>query len=61
MSRKYFYGCLLDPSYSVIFSILDDMEMYEQQKPFKLTDFIVMSNFFNLFLYKAVSGNLFGK
>ncbi|KAL3269178.1 hypothetical protein HHI36_008263 [Cryptolaemus montrouzieri] len=26
-------------------TILDDMEMYEQQKSFKLTDFIVLSNF----------------
>nr|XP_023030496.1 ubiquitin-protein ligase E3B [Leptinotarsa decemlineata] len=40
-------------------TILDDMEMYEQQNPFKLTDFVAMSNFFNIFLYKAVLGNLF--
>ncbi|XP_072380057.1 ubiquitin-protein ligase E3B [Diabrotica undecimpunctata] len=40
-------------------TILDDMEMYEQQNPFKLSDFIVMSNFLNIFLYKAVLGNLF--
>lgn len=37
------------------------MEMYEQQNPFKLTDFVSMSNFLNLFLYRAVLGNLFGK
>lgn len=36
------------------------MEMYEQQKPFKLNDFILLSNFLNMFLYKAVLGNLFG-
>lgn len=42
-------------------TILDDMEMYEQQEPFKLNDFVVMSNFLNTFLYKAVLGNLFGK
>lgn len=35
--------------------------MYEQQNPFKLSDFINMSNFINLFLYKAVIGSLFGK
>ncbi|XP_056636344.1 ubiquitin-protein ligase E3B [Diorhabda sublineata] len=40
-------------------TILDDMEMYEQQNPFKLNDFIIMSNFLNIFLYKAVTGNLF--
>lgn len=37
------------------------MEMYEQQDPFKLTDFITMSYFLNQFLYKAVLSNLFGK
>jgi ubiquitin-protein ligase E3 B len=40
-------------------TILDDVEMYEQQNPFKLTDFIVLSTFLNTFLYKAVLGNLF--
>lgn len=40
-------------------TILDDMEMYEQQNPFKLSDFAVMSNFLNIFLYKAVLGSLF--
>lgn len=37
------------------------MEMYEKQKPFRLADFAAMSNFLNIFLYKAVLGNLFGK
>lgn len=46
--------------FSLYFRILDDMEMYEKQTPFKLSDFIAMSNFLNLFLYKAVIGNLFG-
>lgn len=45
----------------LFFSILDDMEMYEQQHPFKLPDFVQMSGFLNVFLYKAVMGNLFGK
>lgn len=40
-------------------TILDDMEMYEQQDQFKLNDFVVMSNFLNVFLYKAVLSNLF--
>lgn len=40
-------------------TILDDMEMYEQQEPFKLTDFISMSYFLNQFLYKTVLNNLF--
>jgi hypothetical protein len=45
------YGC----------RILDDLEMYEQQKPFRLTDYVNMSTFLNHLLYKGVSGNLFGK
>ncbi|EFN88458.1 Ubiquitin-protein ligase E3B [Harpegnathos saltator] len=40
-------------------TILDDMEMYEQQDPFKLTDFVTVSYFLNQFLYKAVLTNLF--
>ncbi|CAH1185168.1 unnamed protein product [Phyllotreta striolata] len=40
-------------------TILDDMEMYEHQTPFKLSDFVVMSTFLNNFLYKAISGSLF--
>ncbi|XP_033230447.1 ubiquitin-protein ligase E3B isoform X2 [Belonocnema kinseyi] len=40
-------------------TILDDMEMYEKQEPFKLSDFITMSYFLNQFLYKAVLNNLF--
>ncbi|XP_050304811.1 ubiquitin-protein ligase E3B [Anthonomus grandis grandis] len=40
-------------------TLLDDMEMYEKQKPFRLADFVTMSNFLNIFLYKAVLGNLF--
>lgn len=42
-------------------SILDDMEMYEQQNPFKLQDFINMSQFLNMFVYKSIMGQLFGK
>lgn len=40
-------------------TILDDLEMYNQQKPFKLTDFVAMSSFLNHFLYKALLQNLF--
>ena len=36
------------------------MEMYEQQDPFKLSDFVTISYFLNQFLYKAVLNNLFG-
>ncbi|XP_076654428.1 ubiquitin-protein ligase E3B isoform X2 [Halictus rubicundus] len=40
-------------------TILDDMEMYEHQEPFKLSDFVTISYFLNQFLYKAVLNNLF--
>ncbi|GBP60512.1 Ubiquitin-protein ligase E3B [Eumeta japonica] len=39
--------------------ILDDMEMYEQQEPFKLQDFLNMSQFLNMFVYKSIIGQLF--
>ncbi|XP_018332140.1 ubiquitin-protein ligase E3B isoform X2 [Agrilus planipennis] len=39
-------------------TILDDMELYEQQNPFKLSDFVILSNFLNIFLYKIVIGSL---
>lgn len=35
--------------------------MYELQKPFVLRDYILMSSFLNIFLYKGISQNLFGK
>lgn len=37
------------------------MEMYEQQEPFKLQDFINMSLFLNVFVYKTVMGQLLGE
>ncbi|XP_004930382.1 ubiquitin-protein ligase E3B [Bombyx mori] len=40
-------------------TILDDMEMYEKQDPFKLQDFINMSQFLNMFVYKTIMGQLF--
>ncbi|EEB13316.1 ubiquitin-protein ligase, putative [Pediculus humanus corporis] len=39
--------------------ILDDLEMFTQQKPFRLSDFVAMSSFLNNFLYKALLQNLF--
>lgn len=45
----------------IYFSILDDIEMYEQQKPFVMRDYILMSSFLNIFLYKGISQNLFSE
>lgn len=41
--------------------ILDDIEMYEQQKPFTLNDYISMSSFINQFLFTGIMSNHFGE
>lgn len=38
-------------------TILDDLEMYEQQMPFSLNDYIVLSYFLNSFLVKLVESH----
>ncbi|XP_037044995.1 ubiquitin-protein ligase E3B [Bradysia coprophila] len=40
-------------------TILDDIEMYEQQTPFELADYIGLSYFLNNFLFKAIQDNIF--
>lgn len=42
-------------------SILDDIEMYEQQTPFELSDYVGLSYFLNNFLYRAIQENVFGE
>lgn len=55
----YFYTHLF--IYFIIYcSILDDIEMYEQQTPFELVDYVGLSNFLNHFLYKSIQDNIFG-
>ncbi|XP_014204707.1 ubiquitin-protein ligase E3B [Copidosoma floridanum] len=39
-------------------TILDDVEMYEKQDPFKLSEYVDMSYFLNYFLYKSITNNL---
>ena len=41
-----------------LLTILDDVEMYEKQKPFALGHFIVLSTVVNQFLFKALWSNL---
>lgn len=41
-------------------SILDDIEMYEQQEPFQLSDYTGLSYFLNNFLYKTIQDNIIG-
>ncbi|KAF0763887.1 ubiquitin-protein ligase E3B [Aphis craccivora] len=42
-------------SMSHYITILDDIEMYEQQKPFVMRDYILMSSFLNILHYKGIS------
>ncbi|XP_062543372.1 ubiquitin-protein ligase E3B [Armigeres subalbatus] len=40
-------------------TILDDLEMYEQQNPFTLNDYIALSHFLNTFLYRTIQDQIF--
>ena len=40
--------------------VLDDIEMYDDQKLFKLEDYVQISGFLNTFVYKIISNNLIG-
>lgn len=41
-----------------LITILDDMELYEQQKPFRLEDLVAMGSFLNQFVFKIIWQNL---
>ena len=43
---------------SHIISILDDSELYEQQKPFAIEDLISVSQFLNTFVFRLISNQL---
>lgn len=43
---------------SHLISILDDSELYEQQKPFSIEDLLHISSFLNLFVYRVLNENL---
>ncbi|KAL1381557.1 hypothetical protein pipiens_003410 [Culex pipiens pipiens] len=40
-------------------TILDDLEMYEQQTPFTLNDYIALSHFLNTFLTRTIQDQIF--
>lgn len=42
------------------YRILDDIEMYEQQTPFELADYIGLSYFLNNFLFRGIQESIFG-
>lgn len=44
-----------------LITILDDIELYENQKPFKLEDLVLISHFLNNFVFKLLWHNLIGK
>lgn len=63
MSRKFAFGFRFT-TFFILFpsgSILDDIEMYEQQSPFELSDYVGLSYFLNNFLFKAIQDNVFGR
>ncbi|XP_069192491.1 ubiquitin-protein ligase E3B-like [Procambarus clarkii] len=41
-----------------VVTVLDDLEMYEQQKPFSLVDYSTMASFLNNFTYKIINNGL---
>lgn len=41
-------------------SILDDVELYEQQKPFCLDDLVSISSFLNQLVFKLIWNSLIG-
>ena len=43
-----------------LITILDDMEMYESQRPFTLDELITISSFLNNFVFKIIWNNLIG-
>ena len=47
-------------TYFSLFSILDDVELYEQQKPFCLDDLVSISSFLNQLVFKLIWNNLIG-
>lgn len=44
-----------------LITILDDIELYENQKPFALEDLVMISHFLNNFVFKLIWHNLIGK
>jgi len=44
-----------------LYRILDEYEMYTEQNPFKLNDYVMLTYFLNNILYKLINDNLLGK
>lgn len=45
----------------ILFRILDDIEVYEEQTSFKIEELITISSFLNTFVYKMIWDGILGK
>ena len=45
----------------IVYSILDDVEIYEQNKPFGLDNLIAVSNLLNYFVFRTIWNGLIGR
>lgn len=43
------------------YRILDEHEMYVDEQPFKLSDYVLLTYFLNNILYKIIQENILGK
>lgn len=43
------------------FRVLDEHEMYTEQKCFQLNDFVMLTYFLNNILYRIINEDIFGK
>lgn len=46
---------------SILFRILDDIEVYEEQTSFKIEELITISSFLNTFVYKMIWDGILGE
>ncbi|KAH8378895.1 hypothetical protein KR009_001935 [Drosophila setifemur] len=56
--RVFFVTCMFN--LLLLFRILDEYEMYTEQNPFKLNDYVMLTYFLNNMLYKLINDNVLG-
>lgn len=54
-------AALLRDTKLILFRILDDIEVYEEQTSFKIEELITISSFLNTFVYKMIWDGILGK
>lgn len=57
----YFLAALFHDTQLILFRILDDIEVYEEQTSFKIEELITISSFLNTFVYKMIWDGILGK